>query len=98
MTNIPTPVPPAPVDAATPPAAPPAPTASPFTVRRRSAGAFVPRPVPAESDGVVIARNVLSARQAGVERTTSRQRKIAGDLPAWEPLPPGELVVTRPGS
>ncbi|EMF28718.1 hypothetical protein H114_12806 [Streptomyces gancidicus BKS 13-15] len=31
------------------------------------------------------------------ERATRRVRKIAEGLPDWEPLPPGETVVRRPG-
>ncbi|GEC05765.1 hypothetical protein SSP24_34200 [Streptomyces spinoverrucosus] len=37
-----------------------------------------------------------SRRPAG-ERATSRVRKIAEGLPDWEPLPPGETLVRRPG-
>ncbi|MGW7077260.1 hypothetical protein ACWGH2_18685 [Streptomyces sp. NPDC054871] len=32
------------------------------------------------------------------ERVTSRLRRIAEELPDWEPLPPGETLVRRPGS
>lgn len=32
------------------------------------------------------------------ERTTPRARKMVQGLPGWEPLPPGEIVVRRPGS
>jgi hypothetical protein len=28
---------------------------------------------------------------------TSRVRKVVEGLPDWEPLPPGEIVVRRPG-
>jgi hypothetical protein len=30
-----------------------------------------------------------------VERVTDRKRAIVGNLPAWEPLPPGEIQVRR---
>ena len=30
------------------------------------------------------------------ERVTSRQRRMAEGLPAWEPLPPGEVLIRRP--
>jgi len=30
-----------------------------------------------------------------VDRVTERRRKIIGDLPDWEPLPPGEIQVRR---
>ncbi|MGW6059929.1 hypothetical protein [Streptomyces sp. NPDC055189] len=36
--------------------------------------------------------------RTGGERVTSRLRKIADELPDWEPLPPGETFVRRPGS
>ncbi|MFE0513887.1 hypothetical protein [Streptomyces sp. NPDC058964] len=32
------------------------------------------------------------------ERVTSRLRRVVEGLPDWEPLPPGETVVRRPGS
>jgi hypothetical protein len=30
------------------------------------------------------------------ERQTSRTRRMVEGLPAWEPLPPGEILVRRP--
>lgn len=39
-----------------------------------------------------------ASRTPGTERVTSRVRKIAEGLPDWEPLPPGETLVRRPGS
>ena len=37
-------------------------------------------------------------RQSGAseERVTARQRRMAEGLPAWEPLPPGEVLIRRP--
>ncbi|MGW9302282.1 hypothetical protein ACWHA3_15900 [Streptomyces cyaneofuscatus] len=35
---------------------------------------------------------------AGSRPATERMRRIAQDLPAWEPLPPGEMTVRRPGT
>ncbi|GAA2244702.1 MULTISPECIES: hypothetical protein [Kitasatospora] len=32
------------------------------------------------------------------ERVTNRLRRIVDSLPEWEPLPPGEVTVRRPGS
>jgi hypothetical protein len=32
------------------------------------------------------------------ERVTNRLRRTAEGLPDWEPLPPGETFVRRPGS
>ena len=56
---------------------------------------LLPKEPEVASDTVVVQRSVLS-RRSTQKPQTSRERKIAGDLPAWEPLPPGELVVTRP--
>ena len=38
------------------------------------------------------------ARPAGAaqERVTDRARRMVEGLPAWEPLPPGEVLVRRP--
>ena len=66
------------------------------TVRRpRAAARLLPRVEPVDS-GVVVSRNVLHSSAARSAPTTSRERRIAGDLPDWEPLPPGELFVRRP--
>lgn len=35
---------------------------------------------------------------AGTAPATGRMRRIAQDLPDWEPLPPGELLVRRRGA
>lgn len=32
------------------------------------------------------------------ERVTARARKMVENLPAWEPLPPGEILVRRRAS
>ncbi|QGV82446.1 hypothetical protein EIZ62_03655 [Streptomyces ficellus] len=32
------------------------------------------------------------------DRATSRMRRVVEGLPDWEPLPPGETFVRRPGS
>lgn len=66
-------------------------------IRRRSRAMFHPREEDSSDIGVVVSRSILTARNAK-EPETSRKRKIAGNLPAWEPMPPGELVVHRRGS
>lgn len=38
-----------------------------------------------------------ATRKPAGERATSRVRKVVEGLPDWEPLPPGETVVRRPG-
>ncbi|MFE1879599.1 hypothetical protein [Streptomyces diastatochromogenes] len=37
-------------------------------------------------------------RRPQQERVTSRLRRVVEGLPDWEPLPPGETLVRRPGS
>lgn len=49
------------------------------------------RPAP---DSVPWARQGVS----NSERATARVRKMVVGLPPWEPLPPGEQVVRRPGA
>ncbi|MET8683783.1 hypothetical protein ABZV77_06165 [Streptomyces sp. NPDC004732] len=39
-----------------------------------------------------------ATRRPRGERVTTRSRRMAEGLPDWEPLPPGETVVRRPGS
>ncbi|MBK6440865.1 MAG: hypothetical protein IPH27_11430 [Actinomycetales bacterium] len=71
---------------------------TPVIVRRRSSGMFIPKPVSQSSqDEVIVARQLFMGRK-DARPLNSRSRKIAGDLPTWEPLPPGELLVRRPGS
>ncbi|WP_203616456.1 hypothetical protein, partial [Streptomyces sp. SID13726] len=60
-----------------------------------------PTTAPAPSWGTVGASGAASpwgsSRRAGGERVTSRVRNVVEGLPDWEPLPPGETVVRRPG-
>lgn len=51
-------------------------------------------PIPNDQAG---AANVPWARQpsAPTTRATSRARRVVTDLPPWEPLPPGEILVQR---
>jgi hypothetical protein len=63
-------------------------------VIRRGQSAARLLPAQPAADTTVVSRNVLHAR-ATKKPETSRERKIAGDLPEWEPLPPGELLVHR---
>jgi hypothetical protein len=49
-----------------------------------------------DDSDVVISRNWATiARNRAIPNQVGKSRKIAGDLPAWEPLPPGEAIVTR---
>ncbi|MER7585247.1 hypothetical protein [Kitasatospora sp. NPDC097691] len=36
--------------------------------------------------------------RSSTERTTNRLRRLVEGLPDWEPLPPGEITVRRPGT
>lgn len=53
--------------------------------------AFLPRP----EQQVTLERNVLQPTQRP-EPQTKRQRDMVGDLPDWEPMPPGEITIERP--
>lgn len=81
------------MDTATTPQDPP-------LLRRPSArgNRFVARPVEASEEGAVLQRNVLRPSTDKQDRTTGRRHEIAGDLPEWDPLPPGELFLKRPSS
>jgi hypothetical protein len=63
-------------------------------VIRRGQSATRLLPMQSVAETTVVSRNVLHARVTK-KPETSRARKIAGDLPDWEPLPPGELLVHR---
>lgn len=47
---------------------------------------------PVIADGTVPWAQQAAAPQ---ERQTKRERRMVRDLPAWEPLPPGEMLVRR---
>ena len=56
-------------------------------------------PWAASADGARAQSSPWAAqRRPQQERVTSRLRKVVEGLPDWEPLPPGETVVRRPGS
>lgn len=78
------------------PTTPPPPEAdTPAVVRRPVASRFVPRgdtPAPGAS---LVQHNVLRPGRGKDRPLTGRERLMAGDLPEWEPLPPGKLFVKR---
>ena len=77
-----------------PPAAQPAPV--PPQPHTRPAGE---NPWAASADGARAQSSPWAAqRRPQQERVTSRLRRVVEGLPDWEPLPPGETVVRRPGS
>ncbi|MFF4545545.1 hypothetical protein [Streptomyces sp. NPDC001435] len=56
-------------------------------------------PWAASADGARAQSSPWAAqRRPQQERVTSRLRRVVEGLPDWEPLPPGETVVRRPGS
>lgn len=62
----------------------------PIIIRRARSNVFVP-PQP-QHEGQLISRDVGLQRKI-VKPEISRNRKIAGNLPAWDPLPPDEIHV-----
>ena len=75
----------------------PAPDAnSGVVVQRTRRTPFLP-PSPDEktSIGTVVTRNWGVSSRGKKESGITRNRIIAGDLPDWAPLPPGELQVDR---
>lgn len=66
----------------------------PIMIRRARPNVFVP-PQP-QDQGQVISRDVGLQRKIA-KPEISRNRKIAGNLPAWDPLPPGEIHVIHRG-
>ena len=66
-------------------------TAAPPIVLRRARPAVFIAPQPEE--GKLIARELGLGVGLSKQPELSRNRKIAGNLPAWDPLPPGEIRV-----
>ncbi len=65
-------------------------------VQRTRRSPFLP-PAPDQQPplGAVVTRNWGSSRRSKKDSGLTRNRVIAGDLPDWAPLPPGELQVHR---
>lgn len=65
-------------------------------VRRvpRAAGKFVGKIGTPESEEQLVSRAILGTRSMKKSQL-SRNHVVAGDLPNWEPLPPGEMSVIR---
>ncbi|OIJ65161.1 hypothetical protein [Streptomyces mangrovisoli] len=84
------------------PTAPPrsAPPAGPGGASPATAGgAQAPSPSPwAAGGGAPTPSPWAATARPRQERRTSRQRQVVEGLPDWEPLPPGETVVRRPGA
>jgi hypothetical protein len=55
-----------------------------------------PGPAPAPLFPAAVEENVPWARQnTGHEPLTGRSRRLLRNLPGWDPLPPGEILVQR---
>lgn len=67
--------------------------APPRIERRRQR--MVPR-LQADDTSTTVNRNVLAAARSSVKPQTRRNRQLVGTLPAWDPLPPGEVLVSKP--
>jgi len=72
---------------------------APTFIRRPSPVNMVPRPLEESADSplTVIRRDLLAPRTATTSVSIGRDRRIAGGLPDWSPVPPGEQMVTRAG-
>lgn len=66
----------------------------PIMIRRARPNVFVP-PQP-QDHGQAISRD-LGQQSKITQPKIPRNRKIAGNLPAWDPLPPGEIHVIHRG-
>lgn len=64
-------------------------------VRRSRIAPFIPPSDPDDTQGPAVSRT-WAARSLPVKSPElTRNRQLAGDLPDWEPLPPGETLVRR---
>lgn len=64
--------------------------------RARTTSKFLPAATSPADSAVVVGRGLLRSKAAPQKQQLSRERKIAGDLPSWDPMPPGEISVRRP--
>lgn len=64
-------------------------------ISRTRSSRFLPTDAASIDPAVVVGRGFLRSKVAPQKQQLSRERKIAGDLPAWEPMPPGEIAVRR---
>lgn len=62
--------------------------------RKPVATRFVPSETPIE-ELTPISRSLLPQRAVGTKSELSRERNIAGNLPEWSPMPPGEVLAVK---
>ncbi|WP_179851537.1 hypothetical protein [Streptomyces sp. Ag109_G2-15] len=82
---------------AAPWAAAPQSAAAPHAAQPSGSGPVSPWAASADS-GRAQSSPWAAQRRPQQERVTSRLRRVVEGLPDWEPLPPGETLVRRPGS
>lgn len=64
---------------------------------RRNAIARFTKPAKPEQS-TPLRRDLLRSGQKSAEPEIGRQRKVAGNLPAWDPTPPSEILSVRRSS
>ena len=64
-------------------------------VSRTRRSPFLPPVPPEDLDTPVISRAWAGVRASRPKGELTHERKMAGGLPDWEPLPPGEVLVKR---
>lgn len=67
----------------------------PPTIRRPGRVRMLPPQEPTEDSGTVISRDLLGSRNRSSRSTLGTNRIIAGNLPDWDPTPPGEILIRR---
>lgn len=66
------------------------------SIQRGARTRFLPRTEETDDQVTVTRRALLGERRNAGKPTLSRHHKIAGNLPAWNPLPPNEQLIHRP--
>lgn len=62
----------------------------PVVLQRGTSVRLIPQP-PTGTSGVVLGRAPLQPTAQSRKQEITRNRKVAGNLPAWSPTPPGEI-------
>lgn len=62
-----------------------------IVLRRGTTVRLVPQTESGATPGVTLTRNLLQPTAQDRKAEITRNRKIAGNLPEWSPLPPGEI-------